>query len=118
MLILVCSKDYQQVVYYLQFIYTYMEMTTTTNKFVDQFSRITISSYDDTLRATRKCTHDDFYNVQNCYYGHDSKLRAPNYPPVLSNSVSSYHIALGTTKTIERLNTVLLYCLQFVSRLL
>ena len=63
MLILVCSKDFQQVVYYLQFIYTYMTMTTT--KFVDQFSCITNSSYDDTLRATRKCMHDDFYNVQN-----------------------------------------------------
>ena len=65
MLILVCSKDYQQVVYYLQFIYTYMTMTTTMKKFVDQFSRVTNSSYDDTLRATRKCMHDDFYNVQN-----------------------------------------------------
>ena len=50
---------------------------TTTTKFVDQFSRITNSSYDDTLRATRKCMHDDFYNVQTttfittaprCYY--------------------------------------------------
>ena len=40
-------------------------MTTTTTKFDDQFSRITISSYDDTLRATRECMHDDFYNVQN-----------------------------------------------------
>ena len=49
MLILVCSKDYQQAVYYLQFIYTYMTMTTTMKKFVDQFSRITNSSYDDTL---------------------------------------------------------------------
>ena len=65
MLILVCSKDYQQVVYYLQFIYTYMTMTTTTTKFVDQFFRKTNSSYDDTQRATRKCMHDDFYNVQN-----------------------------------------------------
>ena len=40
-------------------------MTTTTKKFVDQFSRITNSSNDDTLRATRKCIHDDFYNVRN-----------------------------------------------------
>ena len=40
-------------------------MTTTTKKFVDQFSRITNSSYDDTPRATRKCMHGDFYNVQN-----------------------------------------------------
>ena len=65
MLILVGSNDYQQVVYYLQCIYTYMTMTTTTTKFVDLFSRITNSSYDDTLRATRKCIHDDLYHVQN-----------------------------------------------------
>ena len=65
MLRLVYSKDYQQVVYYLQFIYPYMTMTTTTKKFVDQFSRMTDSSYDDTLRAARKCMHDDFYNVHN-----------------------------------------------------
>ena len=65
MLILVCCKDYQQVVYYLQFIYTYMTMTTTKKKIVNQFSRITNSSYDDTLPATRKCIHDDFYNVRN-----------------------------------------------------
>ena len=99
-------------------------MTTTTTKFVDQFSRINNSSYDDTLRATRKCMHDDFFSVQNysatlSLYGPDSKLRAPSYLPVLSNSVSSCHIALGTTKTIERLNTVLLYlCPQLISKLL
>ena len=40
-------------------------MTTTMKKLVDQFSSITISSNDDTLRATRKCIHDDFYNVRN-----------------------------------------------------
>ena len=63
MLILVCSKDYQLAVYYSQFIYTYMTMTM--KKFVDQFSRITNNSYDDALRATRKCMHDDFDNVRN-----------------------------------------------------
>ena len=77
-------------------------MTTTTKKFVDQFSRITNNSYDDTLRATRMCIHDDFYNVQNysatLLLWSRLKIRAPNYLTVLSNSVSSYRIALGTTK--------------------
>ena len=52
---------------YLQFIYknyTYTTVTTTTTKLVDQFSRVNDSTYDDTLRATRMCIHDDYYNVQ------------------------------------------------------
>ena len=58
-------------------------MTTTTTKFVDQFSRINNSSYDDTLyeplvsvfttiSTTFKTT------APRCYYGYDSKIRAPN----------------------------------------
>ena len=38
--------------------------TTTTTKFVDQFSRMNDSSHDDTLRATRKCMYDDNYNFR------------------------------------------------------
>ena len=104
------------------FVYTYMTMTTTTKKLVDQFARITISSNDDineplvsvctTISITFKTT------APRCYYGHNSKLHALNYLVVLSNSVSSHYITLGKTKTIERINAVLLCCPQFVSKLI
>ena len=60
-------------------------MTTTTTKFVDQFSRMNNSSNDDTLRATRKCMYDDFYTTFETtaprrHYGNGSKLRCVSQP--------------------------------------
>ena len=86
-------------------------MTTTMKKFVDQFSRMTNSSNDDTrivyeplVSVCTKISITFKTTAPRCYYGHDSKLCAPNYLLVLSNSVSSYYIALGSSHSSPELS--------------